>query len=225
MEEKMHLTIVDDDQRVLDTYKDLFKDSYDLEIIDNPLNLKPFIKNNRTDLILMDLNMPQINGVDLFELIRNDLGKTPVIFISSNAKDEAIIRGMDLGADDFISRPISNSVLKSRIQNKIEKAGKFISSQDRNIRNIFILNDEFEAIIIKDIKYRLTNHEFKIISFLAKDLGKIHTVEEIYQAIWPGMKVSKHALATHINNLKNKVPPLAPMIINKRCIGYYLDLD
>jgi DNA-binding response OmpR family regulator len=225
MEGTMHLTIVDDDQRLLETYKDLMSDSFELSLIDNPHDLKAFIRKNHTDLILMDLNMPQINGLDLFKLIQNELRVTPVILISSNANDEDVIRGLDLGIADFILRPIPNSILISRIKNKVKSLGRELPPKDHLIQNSFNLIDEFEAIIINGKKYRLTTYEFKILSFLARDTKKIHTVEKINQAIWPNTNVSNHSLATHINNLKKKVPPLSQLIVNKRGIGYYLDLD
>jgi DNA-binding response OmpR family regulator len=225
MEGTMHLTIVDDDQRLLETYKDLMSDSFKLSLIDNPHDLKAFIRKNHTDLILMDLNMPQINGLDLFKLIQNELRVTPVILISSNANDEDVIRGLDLGIADFILRPIPNSILISRIKNKVKSLGRELPPKDHLIQNSFNLIDEFEAIIINGKKYRLTTYEFKILSFLARDTKKIHTVEKINQAIWPNTNVSNHSLATHINNLKKKVPPLSQMIVNKRGIGYYLDLE
>jgi DNA-binding response OmpR family regulator len=225
MEGTMHLTIVDDDQRLLETYKDLMTDSFELSLIDNPHDLKAFIRKNHTDLILMDLNMPQINGLDLFKLMQNELRVTPVILISSNANDEDVIRGLDLGIADFILRPIPNSILISRIKNKVKSLGRELPPKDHLIQKSFNLIDEFEAILINGKKYRLTTYEFKILSFLARDTKKIHTVEKINQAIWPNTNVSNHSLATHINNLKKKVPPLSRMIVNKRGIGYYLDLE
>lgn len=221
----MHLTIVDDDQRILETYKDLMSDCFDLSLIENPHELKTFIKKNHTDLILMDLNMPEINGLDLFKLMQKELRVTPVILISSNANDEEIVRGLDLGIADFILRPIPNSILISRIKNKIKGLGEQLSSKDRTIQNTFNLIDEFETILINGKKYRLTTYEFKILSYLVKNTKKIHTVEKITQAIWPNTNVSYHSLATHINNLKKKVPPLTDMIINKRGTGYYLDFE
>ncbi len=221
----MHLTIVDDDLRTLKMYEDLLAEKYKLELIQNPLKLKDFIKANKTDLILIDLHMPQISGIDLYEMLKNDLKNIPVIFISSNPSDESIVKGINLGAEDFIVRPISTAQLVSRIDNKMRKTEQISNSSEKSFNGKFILNAEFEAITIKGQKFRLTTQEFNIVNLLAQDTTKIHSLEDIKNTIWPETSVSKQALATHINNLRKKVPPLDPLIVNKRGTGYYLDLN
>jgi DNA-binding response OmpR family regulator len=221
----MHLTIVDDDLRTLKMYEELLDKKYKLELIQNPLKLGEFIKHHNTDLILLDLHMPQISGIDLYEMLKKDLKSIPVIFISSNPSDDSIVKGLNLGAEDFIVRPISTAQLISRIDKRIKKTENTLSPSDKNLKGKFTLNPEFEAITIKDQKYRLTTQEFNIINLLAQDTSKIHSLEDIKNTIWPETCVSKQALATHINNLRKKVPPLDPLIINKRGTGYYLDLN
>jgi DNA-binding response OmpR family regulator len=221
----MHLTIIDDDPRILETYKDLMIGTFELSLLNNPHDLKPFLKKNQTDLILMDLNMPEINGLDLFQLIQMELKATPVILISSNANDEAIVRGVDLGIADFIVRPIPNSLLISKIKNIINSSSRSFFSKEKVIQNSLSLNHELELVILNGKKYRLTTYEFKILSLLAANTQRIHTMEKIVNEIWPNTNVSINSLATHINNLKKKVPPLGKIIVNKRGIGYYLDLE
>lgn len=221
----MHLTIVDDDLRTLKMYEELLDKKYKLELIQNPLKLGEFIKHNNTDLILLDLHMPQISGIDLYEMLKKDLKSIPVIFISSNPSDDSIVKGLNLGAEDFIVRPISTAQLISRIDKRIKKTENTLSPSDKSINGKFTLNPEFEAIYIKGQKFRLTTQEFNIINLLAQDTSKIHSLEDIKNTIWPDTCVSKQALATHINNLRKKVPHLDPLIINKRGTGYYLDLN
>ena len=115
----MHVTIVDDARDNLRSYNELLSPTFNLELIQNPLDLLGFLGKTETDLIILDLHMPNMNGFELYEKFKNSHPDLPVIFLSGDPSEESIIKGLNLGADDFIVKPVSLRELVARIKNKI----------------------------------------------------------------------------------------------------------
>ena len=105
MERKMHVTIVDDVKDNLRSYNELLSPTFNLELIQNPVDLLSFLGKTETDLIILDLHMPTMNGFELYEKFKISHPDLPVIFLSGDPSEESIIKGLNLGADDFIVKP------------------------------------------------------------------------------------------------------------------------
>ena len=96
----MHLTIVDDVQDNLKSYNELLSPTFNLELIQNPLDLISFLGKTETDLIILDLHMPTMNGFELYEKFKVSHPDLPVIFLSGDPSEESIIKGLNLGGND-----------------------------------------------------------------------------------------------------------------------------
>jgi len=221
MDRKMHVTIVDDVKDNLKSYNELLSPTFNLELIQNPLDLLTFLSKTHTDLVLLDLHMPTINGFELYQKFKVTHPDLPVIFLSGDPSEESVIRGLNLGADDFIVKPVSLRELVARIKNKINmKPG---TSQDNTITfDGFKLHCDMQMAEINEEKIQLTPIEFKLIHLLAKNPNKVFSREYITNLLWPNVHVQNQNIDTHLSNLRKKLMPFSRYIKTIKSRGYIL---
>lgn len=198
-----------------DGYKNIMK-TYDGE---TALKL---IKANYFDLILLDLLIPKINGYELCKLVKSDkdLKKIPLIIISARKEDEDIIRGFEIGAVDYITKPFSSKVLLARINARLASAEHneviFYGNLKLNLleRTCFAGN---KAI-------NLTNFEFELIELFLQNRGRVFTRMQLlnYLRGSGGFEVSQRAVDVQILNLRRKLGSLGKDIMSVRGVGYKL---
>ena len=223
-----HLTIVDDAYDNLESYKKLLESQFKLELIQDPYAVMDFLHSNKTDLIILDLHMPKVSGFELFEKIREHY-QYPVIFLSADPSEDVRIQGLDLGAEDFISKPVSIKELIARINNKIstsqnhEKNGQTQTSKKEVIEYPgFRLDCELQTAEIGDNRVQLTPIEYKLVALLAKNPNKVFSREYIAQQLWPNIHVQNQNIDTHLSNLRRKLKPFSENIKTIKQRGYIL---
>ena len=219
----MHVTIVDDVKDNLKSYNELLSPTFNLELIQNPLDLLGFLGKTHTDIVILDLHMPTINGFDLYLKFKNTHADLPVIFLSGDPSEESIISALNLGADDFIVKPVSLRELVARIKNKITLKPSGISAAD-NILTFegLTLYCDMQMAEVADEKIQLTPIEFKIIHLLAKNPNKVFSREYITNLLWPNVHVQNQNIDTHLSNLRKKLMPFSRYIKTIKSRGYIL---
>jgi len=222
MDSKMHVTIVDDVSDNLKSYNELLSESFNLELIQDPHELLNFLSKKETNLILLDLHMPGMNGFELYQKFKSTYPKIPVIFLSGDPSEEALINGLDLGADDFIVKPVSLRELIARIKNKIQnKSSGEVGENVVEIEGIKLHCDMQMAEINND-KIQLTPIEFKIIHLLVKNPNKVFSRDYITNLVWPNVHVQNQNIDTHLSNLRKKLLPFSKYIKTIKSRGYIL---
>lgn len=222
MEPKMHITIVDDIKDNLRSYNELLSSTFNLELIQNPLDLVHFLSKNQTNLVLLDLHMPILNGFELYQKFKDSHPDLPVIFLTGDPSEDAIIEGLNLGADDFIVKPISLRELVARIKNKISVKQQQASNTEVLAYDGFRLHCEMQMAEIEESKIQLTPIEFKIIYLLAKNPNKVYSREFITNLLWPNIHVQNQNIDTHLSNLRKKLLPFSKYIKTIKSRGYIL---
>lgn len=222
MDRKMHITIVDDVKDNLKSYNELLSPTFNLELIQNPLDLLSFLGKTQTDLVLLDLHMPTINGFELYQKFKMTYPDLPVIFLSGDPSEESVIRGLNLGADDFIVKPVSLRELVARIKNKINLKPGSNSSDNILTFDGFKLYCDMQMAEINDEKIQLTPIEFKLIHLLAKNPNKVFSREYITNLLWPNVHVQNQNIDTHLSNLRKKLMPFSRYIKTIKSRGYIL---
>ncbi len=222
MEKKMHITIVDDVKDNLKSYNELLSPTFNLELIQNPVDLISYLGKTETDLVLLDLHMPTMNGFELYEKFKNNHPGLPVIFLSGDPSEDSVIKGLNLGADDFIVKPVSLRELIARIKNKISI--KQSTSADSEVISFegLKLYCEMQMAEIGEEKIQLTPIEFKIIHLLAKNPNKVFSREYITNMLWPNIHVQNQNIDTHLSNLRKKLNPFSKYIKTIKSRGYIL---
>lgn len=218
----MHVTIVDDVYDNLLSYKELLEPAFELELIQNPLELLGFLNSSKTDLCVLDLHMPNINGFELYRKFKDTHPEVPVIFLTGDPSEDSVVEGLSLGAEDFIVKPVSLNELVARIKNKISiSKGKFPETNVIKYENFF-LHTEIQMAEIGEKKIQLTPIEFKIIHLLAKSPNKIFSREYITNLLWPNVHVQNQNIDTHLSNLRKKLQPFSQYIKTIKSRGYIL---
>lgn len=218
----MHITIVDDIYDNLEVLGDILSEDFEVKLIQNPLELIPFLNHSNTDLILLDLHMPEINGFDLYRKFKSDYPKLPVVFLSGDGSEQATVEGLGLGADDFIVKPVSSAVLIARLKNKIFSHTPALENSDCINFKDFKLRFKEEAAEVGSRFVQLTPIEFKIIFLLAKNPNTLFSKEEVTQTLWPNTHVLDQNIDTHLSNLRKKLKPFSSHIKTIKSRGYIL---
>lgn len=180
------------------------------------------ISEETPDLILLDLNLPDGNGFDLFEQIKK-IKDIPVIFLTANDLEISIVRGLDMGADDYITKPFKARELISRIKNVLRRKNNNQSSIIK-VGNVTI--DLKQAKVFKNgIDVMLTALEYKILLILALNPNTVFTREKILADIWDVNEeyVNDNTLTVYIKRIREKIEDdhNSPRIIQTvRGIGY-----
>ncbi len=222
MDKKMHITIVDDVSDNLKSYNELLSATFNLELIQNPLDLLTFLSKNTTDLVVLDLHMPLMNGFELYQKFKATHPDLPTIFLSGDPSEESVVKGLNLGADDFIVKPVSLRELIARIKNKINSKNG-VKPQENIIQfDGFKLYCEMQMAEINDRKIQLTPIEFKLIQLLAKNPNKVYSREYITNLLWPNIHVQNQNIDTHLSNLRKKLVPFSNYIKTIKSRGYIL---
>ncbi len=218
----MHVTIVDDLPENLDFYKEILSVHFDLKLFQDPKKLSAFLESGETDLIMLDLHMPEMNGLELYKSLKRSYQNIPVIFVSGDNAEDNIIKALNDGADDFIVKPVSNNELVARIKNKIQNYKKF--KKDNSVIKIqnFTLYCDLQQAEIEGRKVQLTPIEYKIINLLGKTPNKIFSREFITNMIWPDIHVQNQNIDTHLSNLRKKLKPFSDHIKTIKSRGYIL---
>lgn len=187
------------------------------------LSLEILNKNLDTDIILLDINLPDINGFDLFSQIKC-IKDIPIIFLTANDLEVSIVMGLDMGADDYIVKPFKARELVSRIKTVLRRSGN--NASVINIKNIKI--DMKQAKVFKDnVDVMLTSLEYKILLTFALNPKTVFTREKILADIWDVNEeyVNDNALTVYIKRIREKIeddPTNPKIIITVRGMGYKL---
>lgn len=220
--EKMHITIVDDVRDNLKSYNDLLSPTFDLELIQNPVELLTFLSKSETNLVLLDIHMPIMNGFELYEKFKTTHPDLPVIFLSGDPSEESIIKGLNLGAEDFIVKPVSLRELVARIKNKISTKQATKAESEVITYDGFKLHCEMQMAEIGDERIQLTPMEFKLLYLLTKNPNKVFSREYITNLLWPNIHVQNQNIDTHLSNLRKKLMPFSKYIKTIKSRGYIL---
>lgn len=226
---KMNLLIVEDDETIrigLKYY--LEQEQFTVLECETAKECLELYRKNTIDLVLLDINLPDGNGYTLFEELKK-IKDVPIIFLTANDLEISIVRGLDMGADDYIVKPFKARELISRIKTVLRRVNKQVNNNQLKIKNIVI--DLNQAKVFKNGKdVFLTALEYKILLVLALNPGQVFTREKILSDIWDVNEefVNDNTLTVYIKRIREKIednPNFPEVILTVRGIGYKVDND
>jgi Response regulators consisting of a CheY-like receiver domain and a winged-helix DNA-binding domain len=221
------ILIVEDDETIRTGLKYyLEQEGFAVIVASDENTTLPAIKDNLDiDLILLDINIPGKNGFELFKDIKK-MKDIPIIFLTANDLEVSVVMGLDMGADDYITKPFKAKELVSRIKNVLRRIGNKSTSNIIKIQDIVI--DMNQAKVLKNnVDLFLTALEYKILLIFALNPNVIFTREKILSDIWDvnADYVNDNALTVYIKRIREKIEndPVNPsIIVTVRGIGYKL---
>ena len=209
MEDVKKILLVDDERDILDFLSyNLENAGYEVRVAQNGLEGVKVAQQFLPDLILLDMMMPEMDGVQTCEEIRNlDTKKEIVVaFLTARGEDYSQIAGFDAGADDYILKPIKPKVLMSRIKALLKRAVKTEDTEE-GVINAGPLKIDLKKHIVffGELEVNLPKKEFKLLTLLCKNTGEVKTREEIMDQVWgTEVVVGDRTIDVHIRKLREK---------------------
>lgn len=226
------ILVVDDEKPISDIVKfNLSKEGYDVytaydgeEAIEKAEEVVP-------DLILLDLMLPKIDGLEVCRQIRKKYDM-PIIMVTAKDSEIDKVLGLELGADDYVTKPFSNRELIARVKANLRRQGAAAASaeeeNDNNELEVGDLTIHPDAYIVskRGEKIELTHREFELLHYLAKHLGQVMTREHLLQTVWGYDYFGDvRTVDVTVRRLREKIedsPSHPSWLITRRGVGYYL---
>jgi len=208
----MLIGIIEDEEDLLELLEfNLKQEGYDVVGFLNTKRIKDFIIEEMPDLLIVDRNLPKVEGVNFVKELKNEGFDIPIIFLTAKNSEEDILKGFEAGADDYITKPFSMAELKARIKavlKRNKKLSKIISYKN------FKLDLENKTLINENDKINLTNSEFSLIKIFFENQNRIISKEEIADIL----EIGEKSVNVAVNRLNHKMNLLEAV----RGVGYKL---
>ena len=213
--------IVDDDPDILEFLGYNFrKDGYIVETAENGIEGLKKVETFRPDLILLDVMMPEMDGITTCKKIRENCKNNDIIitFLSARGEDYSQINGLESGADDYIIKPIKPQVILSKAKSLLRRKN-FLNEKNTSDKNKIIIDEQKYTVIYHGKEHYLPRKEFELLKLLVSNPQKVFKREEIYEIIWgKNIFVSERTLDVHIRKIRQKLSN--DIIITIKGIGY-----
>ncbi len=217
----MKILIIEDEislQKALK--KGLMKMGYAVDVASDGEEAIELYYSSKYNVIVLDLNLPKIDGMDVLKLIRKDSKEIIIIILSARGEVEDKINGLDLGANDYLAKPFHFKELEARIRALIRR--------DYSLKDTLMTVDDIKIdtalkkVYYKDDEINLTKKEYGILEYLMMNKGRIVSGEELIEHVWSSdVNLFTNAFKVHIYSLRKKLP--THLIKNERGQGYYVE--
>ena len=207
--------LIDDEDDILEFVKyNLERDGYEVFTAANGAEGLNVALRVKPHLILLDMMMPVLDGIETCKAIRNSpaLKNVMVVFLSAVGSEETQLQGYDAGADDYINKPIKMNILRSRVQAILKRIAPTDSSQELTI------DTEHHIVKKGDETIILPRKEFSLLQLLHSEPGKLFTRDEIYRQVWGNIVVGDRTIDVHIRKLRQKIGD--NHIVTVKGVGY-----
>lgn len=203
-----NVLVCDDERDIVSALKIyLTSDGYNVLEAYNGAEAVDIIENNEVHCVLMDIMMPDMDGISALMKIREKYN-TPVIFTTAKSEDNDIVLGLNLGADDYITKPFNPVEVLARVRSQIRRFTRFggsTSPQNIVVAGITI-DDNGKAVYVDGKEVSLTPKEYEILKLLALTPGKVYSPADIYRHVWKDEPFGADAtVAVHIRHLREKI--------------------
>lgn len=223
------VAIVDDENDIRDLVDiHLTKSGYRTMTFEDGESFLEAIAKNKPDVIILDLMLPDYDGFELCKYLKKkkDYRDIPIIMLTARTQEMEKIYGLELGADDYITKPFSPRELVARIMVILRRSAKTESNDETNI----VIGDSLEidlqkySVYVSGKKIDLTSSEFKILRLISKRKGWVYSREQILESLGASDKgVLDRTVDVHIRNLREKLGDSGKYIKNVRGVGYKIE--
>lgn len=213
------ILIIEDDINIAELERDYLEiDGFDVQIIRNGLDGLNAALSGKFNLIIVDIMLPGIDGFEICKTIREAM-EIPLIIVSAKDEDIDKIRGLGLGADDYMTKPFSPSELVARVKNHLGRYKRLLGEQKKDSSidiNGIIINKQSRQVYVNDKETLFTTKEFDLLVFLASNPNIVFSKDVLFDRIWGEDEFGDIAtVAVHIQKVRKKIEqnPSEPKII------------
>mgnify|MGYP006280599123 CR=1 FL=1 len=220
------ILVVDDDEELVDFLEDyLEKDSYDVRGTYNGKDALRLFREREFDLVVLDLMLPEMDGYRVCERMRRE-AETPIIMLTAKTSDEEKIKGLDLGADDYVTKPFSPGELLARIRAALRRVEDEEGPTEVAYGDLYV-NFDSKEVLLNDEEVDVTPTEFELLSALIQQPNKVFSrTQLIHAAFGYGYESFERTVDVHIKHLRDKIEPdpeNPSYIITEFGMGYKFD--
>ena len=204
------ILVCDDDKEIVDAIEIyLQQEGYRiLKAYDGEQALQ-VLKENEVHLLIIDVMMPRLDGIRATLKIRED-SSIPIIILSAKSEDADKILGLNIGADDYVTKPFNPLELVARVKSQLRRYTQLGNAAENN-RWVYqvgglVINDDLKEVLVDDEPVKLTPIEYNILLLLVKNQGKVFSINQIYESIWNEDAIgADNTVAVHIRHIREKI--------------------
>lgn len=202
------ILVVDDEKEIRDAIEIYLRgENFKVYKAGDGLEALDILNENEIHVIILDIMMPKLDGIRTCMKIR-EKNNIPIIMLSAKGEDSDKILGLNIGADDYVTKPFNYLELVARVKSQLRRYEKPLSENNGNVISIrdLVIYKDLKRVEVRGEEVKLTATEFKIIELLAQNPGKVFSIEEIYEKIWgePIYK-SDNTVTVHIRRIREKI--------------------
>ena len=205
--EKYTVLVAEDDKAIRDSLGIYLKNAnYNVVFAEDGKECLELFSKEKIDLVIMDLMMPNMSGEEAITRLRRD-SYVPIIILSAKSEDYDKVIGLDIGADDYITKPFNPLELMARVNSNIRRFYSYKTQENSNSIEIggTILDLMEKSITVDGNKISLTSIEYKILELLMKNPNRVFSVEEIYERVWNEPAIETKTVTVHIRRIREKI--------------------
>lgn len=220
------VAVVDDEPDILELVRlNLTRAGFRVEGFPDAAAFWRFLQKERPDVVILDLMLPDADGLEVCRALRGDerWAGIPVIMLTAKVEETDKVLGLELGADDYVTKPFSVKELVARVHAVLRRPGRQDETKTIALGPL-VLDLEKHEVLLEGRPLQLTATEFRILQLLASRRGRVYTRDQILDFLWGHEKaVVDRTVDVHIRNLREKLGPAAGLIKNIRGVGYKVE--
>jgi two-component system alkaline phosphatase synthesis response regulator PhoP len=226
LKEKATIVVVDDEEDILELVKyNLEKEGYIVQTATTGEDAVRLIRKCLPNAVILDLMLPGMDGLDVCKILKNDTTtkQIPIIMLTAKGDESDIVLGLELGADDYITKPFSPKVLRARVKTVLRRSETELLPSEKAVISLpgLLIDTERVEVKVNDKPINLTATEFRILHFLAAKPGWVFTRSQIVDAVrGEDYPVTDRTVDVHMVSLRKKLGEYGNYIDTVRGIGY-----
>ena len=226
---KSKLLLIEDEDSLAYTLKTFFeKKNFNVEIVKDGEDALFQAESMKPDIVLLDWMLPNMSGLEICRQIRTakDIKKTPIIFLTAKGEEEDKLRGLDTGADDYITKPFSQMELLARINALLRRSNPSNLDDELSYKKLIIMNLKTHRVKREGKEVKLNPKEFDLLKLFMENPGKVFSRDQLLDKIWGNINVEPRTVDVHIRRLRKNinVNNTKDLIRTVRSSGYSLDI-
>ncbi|MBE5890401.1 MAG: response regulator transcription factor [Lachnospiraceae bacterium] len=206
----MTVLVCDDDKSIVEAIEIyLLQENLEVKKAYDGEEALSIIAEGGIDLLIIDVMMPKLDGIRATLQIRKE-SQIPIIILSAKTEDADKILGLNVGADDYITKPFNPLELVARVKSQLRRIAFVSKSENENATiykaNGLEINDDLKTVTVDGEEVKLTPIEYNILLLLVKNKGKVYSINQIYESIWNAEAVgADNTVAVHIRHIREKI--------------------
>ena len=205
----MTILVCDDDKEIVDAIEIyLLQEGYKVEKAYDGEQALEILHNKKIDLMVIDVMMPKLNGIRATFQVRKT-SSIPIIILSAKTEDADKILGLNVGADDYVTKPFNPLELVARVKSQLRRYTTLSSSVQGETTyeaGGLVINDDLKKVTVDGEEVKLTPIEYNILLLLMKNKGKVYSISQIYEEIWNEEAIgADNTVAVHIRHIREKI--------------------